>query len=102
MSVNFACVLSQLRRERDLSQRKVAGDLGVSQALLSHYENGLREPRLEFVVRVCDYYDVSADFILGRSEEHRNTGVAEEFIKELQSLVIRAEKTLCGKKDRKA
>lgn len=36
-------------------------DLGISQALLSHYENGIREPGLAFVVKACDYYGVSAD-----------------------------------------
>ena len=63
----FSKLLSQLRRESGYSQRKVATDLGISQALLSHYENGAREPKLEFIVRVCDYYNVSADFILGRT-----------------------------------
>jgi len=65
----FARKLSRLRREAGLSQRQVASDLGISQALLSHYENGAREPKLEFVVKACDYYDVSADHILGRIEE---------------------------------
>ena len=50
-----------------MSQRTAAADLGISQALLSHYENGIREPGLSFVVRACDYYHVSADFILGRT-----------------------------------
>ena len=98
MTVNFASVLSQLRRERNLSQRKVAGDLGISQALLSHYENGLREPRLEFVVRACDYYQVSADYILGRKEKGPDAKAAETFVEELRALADRAEKTLCGKK----
>ena len=63
----FAATLSQLRRERGISQKKAAGDLGISQALLSHYENGAREPGLAFVCRACDYYGVSADFLLGRA-----------------------------------
>ncbi len=67
MSQGFPEILTSLRSERGLSQRKAAADLGISQALLSHYENGLREPRLEFVVRACDYYGVSADYMLGRS-----------------------------------
>jgi len=61
--------LALLRRERGESQRAAAGALGISQALLSHYEKGIREPRLEFVSRVCAYYGVSADFILGVTEE---------------------------------
>ena len=63
----FSRTLSLLRQERGVSQRTAAGDLGISQALLSHYENGIREPGLAFVVRACDYYHVSADFILGRT-----------------------------------
>jgi len=64
----FSEILSSLRREKKLSQRRAATDLGISQALLSHYENNAREPKLEFVVKACEYYDVSADYILGRTE----------------------------------
>ena len=67
MREDFSRTLSLLRQERGVSQRKAAADLGVSQALLSHYENGIREPGLNFVTRACDYYNVSADFMLGRT-----------------------------------
>ena len=63
--MKFAAMFSALRRENGLSQRKVAGDLNISQALLSHYEKGIREPRLEFVERACAYYGVTADYMLG-------------------------------------
>lgn len=69
MDVRFARTLSQLRHEKGVSQRQAAQDLSVSQALLSHYENGIREPGLAFVVRACDYYQVSADYLLGRQRE---------------------------------
>ena len=59
--------LALLRQEKGLSQRSVAKDLGISQALLSHYENGIREPGLNFVAKACDYYHVSADYLLGRT-----------------------------------
>ena len=64
MNAEFSRTLSLLRQERGVSQRTAAGALGISQALLSHYENGIREPGLAFVVRACDYYGVSADFLL--------------------------------------
>ncbi|MFR6394290.1 MAG: helix-turn-helix domain-containing protein [Oscillospiraceae bacterium] len=54
MATDFSRTLSLLRRERGISQRKAATQLGISQALLSHYENGIREPGLAFVVRACD------------------------------------------------
>jgi transcriptional regulator with XRE-family HTH domain len=66
MKSDFAGILSSLRREKGLSQRCAAAELGISQALLSHYENNAREPKLEFVVKACDYYGVTADYILGR------------------------------------
>ena len=67
MNADFSRTLALLRQEKEISQRKAAADLGISQALLSHYENGVREPGLAFVKRACDYYHVSADYLLGRT-----------------------------------
>lgn len=67
MATDFSRTLSLLRQEKGISQRKAASELGISQALLSHYENGIREPGLAFVVKVCGYYHVSADYLLGRT-----------------------------------
>ena len=68
MNDNFSRVLALLRQEKGISQRKAAGELGISQALLSHYENGAREPGLQFLCRACDYYGVTADYLLGRAD----------------------------------
>ena len=67
MNNNFPRTLSLLRKERKISQRAAANELGVSQAVLSHYENGVREPGLEFVVRAAEFYHVTTDFLLGRT-----------------------------------
>ncbi|HPY99921.1 MAG TPA: helix-turn-helix transcriptional regulator [Clostridiales bacterium] len=64
---NFASRLTEQRKARGLSQKQAAADLGVSQALLSHYENGIRECGLAFVVRAAEYYGVSCDYLLGRT-----------------------------------
>lgn len=64
---SFPLTLTLLRKERGYSQKRVAEDLGISQALLSHYERGIRECGLDFVVRVADYYGVSCDYLLGRA-----------------------------------
>ena len=64
----FAVVLSQLRKERGISQKRAATDLGISQALLSHYEKGIRECGLDFVIKCSNYYGVTTDFLLGVSE----------------------------------
>ena len=78
MATEFSRTLSLLRQERGVSQRTAAGDLGISQALLSHYENGIREPGLSFVVKACDYYHVSADFILGRTLSREGNMLTEQ------------------------
>ena len=75
---DFARSLSLLRSERGVSQRAAAKELGISQALLSHYENGVREPGLAFVRRACDYYRVSADFLLGRALSRDGTTIGAE------------------------
>lgn len=78
MNTNFPRTISLLRKEKGLSQRSVAKELGVSQAVLSHYENGLREPGLDFVARVADYYKVSTDFLLGRTMSREDYTITAE------------------------
>jgi transcriptional regulator with XRE-family HTH domain len=75
-----------LRQERELSQRVAARELGISQSLLSHYEKGIREPGLEFICKVCDYYHVSADFLLGR------TSVREKPMLEMEEVLPKDKK----------
>ncbi len=71
MGANFAVRLSDLRKEKKISQKEAASCLGVSQALLSHYEKGVRECGLDFLIRACRYYDVTSDYLLGISDDKR-------------------------------
>ena len=77
MNADFARTLALLRQEKGISQRLAAQELGISQALLSHYENGIREPGLNFVVKACDFYNVSADYLLGRSMSREGTTILD-------------------------
>ena len=90
---SFQETLSALRRERRISQRQAAAALGISQALLSHYENGAREPGLDFVRRACDYYEVTADYLLGRSDEPRGKDLStlRALVEQLRDVAQRAE-----------
>lgn len=65
----FPRILTLLRKEKGISQKKAAEDLNISQALLSHYEKGIRECGLDFLVRSADYYQVSCDYMLGRTPD---------------------------------
>ena len=94
MSSTFGQVLSALRRERGMSQRTAAAELHISQALLSHYEKSIREPGLDFVVRACDYYGVSADYLLGRTDEPGGAALRERLrslSKELRAMADSVE-----------
>ena len=83
MNPEFSRTLSLLRQEKGVSQRTAANVLGISQALLSHYENGIREPGLAFVVKACDYYGVSADYLLGRTMTRDGTTIGAEELYDL-------------------
>ncbi len=72
--------LVELRTEKGYSQKAAAVDLGISQALLSHYEKGIREFNLDFLCKVADYYGVTADYILGRTDSR--TGLDSVFLED--------------------
>lgn len=82
MNTDFPRILSLLRKERGLTQKQVAADLGIAQALLSHYEKGKRECGLEFLVKAADYYNVSTDYLLGRSPVSKGSIITESDIPE--------------------
>ena len=98
MDRSFPEILSALRREKNINQRTAAAELGISQALLSHYENGAREPGLNFVCRACDYYGVSADYLLGRSElpdaASNAAKTATDYLEHLLDLITEAKSAL--------
>lgn len=77
MNKDFPRIMTFLRKERGLSQKQAASDLGISQALLSHYEKGIRECGLDFLCKAADYYEVSADYLLGRTVQRSPASVSE-------------------------
>ncbi len=76
MERSFPVILSELRKEKGVSQKEAARQLGISQALLSHYEKGIRECGQSFLIKVADYYDVSCDYLLGRTVEKNSINMA--------------------------
>ncbi|MCI5655211.1 MAG: helix-turn-helix transcriptional regulator [Candidatus Pseudoruminococcus sp.] len=71
MNTDFPRIITLLRKEKGMSQKQVAAELGISQALLSHYEKGIRECGLDFLVRVAKYYDVSCDYLVGITSDRK-------------------------------
>ena len=71
MNTDFPRIITLLRKEKGMSQKQAAAELGISQALLSHYEKGIRECGLDFLVRVAKYYDVSCDYLVGITSDRK-------------------------------
>ena len=63
--------LRELRLERNMSQQRLAMELSMTQNTISRYENGEREPGIKELIRIADYFNVSLDSLLERSEQKR-------------------------------
>ncbi len=85
LNSSFPRLITLLRKERGTSQKQAAADLAVSQALLSHYEKGIRQCGLDFVVKVADYYQVSCDYLLGRTADKSGTTIAVDEIPDAEN-----------------
>lgn len=86
MNADFPRILTLLRKERGISQKQAAAELNISQALLSHYEKGIRECGLDFLVRTADFYNVSCDYLLGRSPERTGATLSVDDIPEADAI----------------
>lgn len=57
-----------LREDSDLTQKKIAEYLGIHPNVYRRYEKGVREFPMELIVKLADYYHVSTDYLLGRTD----------------------------------
>ena len=60
--------LKKIRKEKGISQLKLALDLNTSQNTISRYETGEREPGICELIKIADYFDVSIDYLVGRTQ----------------------------------
>lgn len=60
--------LKTLRKEYEITQRDICSKLSISTATLSQYENGLRQPSYDILKKIADFYNVSIDYLLGRTD----------------------------------
>lgn len=61
--------LEDLRIDRDLTQQEVADILGCKREVYRRYEKGTRTIPVDFLIRLADYYGVSLDYIVGRTQD---------------------------------
>ena len=60
--------LKKLRKKKGISQLRLATDLNTTQNTISRYETGEREPGIDELIKIADYFNVSVDYLIGRTE----------------------------------
>ena len=62
---HYVRLLRDLREDHDLTQQQIADLLGTSQTMYARYERGANELPIRHLITLCDFYNVSADYVLG-------------------------------------
>lgn len=60
--------INELRKERGLSQQALAKQIGVSQKAIDYWERNVNEPKASYIVLLADFFGVSADYLLCRTD----------------------------------
>ena len=69
MGDNFNENLKEARLKSGLSQKDVAENIGVAKSTYSLYESGSREPNVNTIKKIADFFNVSVDYLLGRTDD---------------------------------
>jgi transcriptional regulator with XRE-family HTH domain len=62
-------ILKELRTHKNITQQELADYLKVNRNAISRYETGEREPDIEMLIKISDFFEVSVDYLLGKSEK---------------------------------
>lgn len=93
---SFGEILSELRKDKEITQKKLSDIFHVSVGTISNYENNIHFPDIEKLMEMADYFGVTTDYLLGRCESDLSPDVFQEtfvpgrtvgsFIKSIRSL----------------
>ena len=65
---SFKDILKDLRLEKGLGQSDLAKKLQCSKSIISMWENGKREPSMHCIIKIADFFDITTDYLLGRTD----------------------------------
>ena len=66
---NFGQHLKELRKAKGVTQKQLAIDIGASERGIQQYELGARKPTYDMLIALADYFNVSLDYLVGRSDD---------------------------------
>lgn len=76
--------LKELRKKKGLSQEQVAKDLNISMRAYQNYEYGQREPNIEMILKLAEYYDVTTDYLLEKESSPSDPFESLKFTAEME------------------
>lgn len=65
---NFGTHLKALRKSKNITQKQLAINIGASESGVQNYELGTRKPTYDMLIALADYFDVSIDYLVGRTD----------------------------------
>jgi transcriptional regulator with XRE-family HTH domain len=98
--------LKELRNEKEYTQEEVATFLGITRPAYTAYEAGKRQPDYEILIKLANYFNVSTDYLLGRSDYRTQPtvqaahslngaeGITEDVLDEIEAILKRAREDM--------
>ena len=90
--------IRELRAEKGYTMYYLANKIGVSDAAISNWENGVNEPKANYIVKLANVFDVTADYLLGRSNDMGLIEIAADLSDDEQELINQYRKLSVGDK----
>lgn len=85
--MNTGELIAQLRNKNKISQSALANDLHIGQSTLAMYEKGKRNPNLEMISKIADYFNVTTDYLLGRDGKEENSADTKDLAEIMDSIM---------------
>ncbi len=92
----FSEVLKQLRKDRKVTQTELGNYCGYSHVAVVKWENGQREPSIETLTKIADFFDVTLDYLLGRTEPKPLTEIQRELADKVSLLSDEQAQVILG------
>lgn len=77
--------IAKLRNDQCLTQEELASKVGITRSALSHYENNRREPDYETIQKFADFFQVTIDFLMGRSDDRSHPSPMDQDVQDFIS-----------------
>ncbi len=86
---NSVLRIRELRTEKNATQQEIADKLGVSRQVFANWENEINQPDLHMLVSLADYFGVTADYLLGRTDDFGNAVMPDSQLSIEETEIVR-------------